>query len=95
MREDRAVSFKLRVTNTAVSQPVGKLAVQFNKNTFGLTPASQVVELSQPVSVGATAEGSVPITLNPQRASPPPPSMSVRAATTLTTVLPPLGRSPP
>jgi len=45
--------------------PVSQLAIQFNKNTFGLTPGNVQINLPQPVSNGSSVSVSVGVSCTP------------------------------
>eukprot|EP00607_Mallomonas_marina_P007561 CAMPEP_0182418690 /NCGR_PEP_ID=MMETSP1167-20130531/3057_1 /TAXON_ID=2988 /ORGANISM="Mallomonas Sp, Strain CCMP3275" /LENGTH=873 /DNA_ID=CAMNT_0024593001 /DNA_START=220 /DNA_END=2841 /DNA_ORIENTATION=+ len=62
------------------STPVQALALQFNKNTFGLAPTSPQVSLPSAVSNGSVSSVSVPMTCTPQMVNPAEPSLQVQAA---------------
>ena len=47
------------------SNPVSQLAIQFNKNTFGLTPSNINISLGNPVMNGSSASASVVVTCTP------------------------------
>lgn len=49
----------LEFHNTSSSAPVSNLAIQLNKNAFGLSPSSQQISLNPPVSAGYNGKVSV------------------------------------
>lgn len=72
-------SLDFRVTNNAAA-PLNALAIQFNKNSFGVGPVSPQIVLSQPVSNGNYAYASVPLTFSPQMMSSSEPSPTFQVA---------------
>eukprot|EP00584_Thalassiosira_punctigera_P000002 CAMPEP_0172531888 /NCGR_PEP_ID=MMETSP1067-20121228/5124_1 /TAXON_ID=265564 ORGANISM="Thalassiosira punctigera, Strain Tpunct2005C2" /NCGR_SAMPLE_ID=MMETSP1067 /ASSEMBLY_ACC=CAM_ASM_000444 /LENGTH=941 /DNA_ID=CAMNT_0013316325 /DNA_START=77 /DNA_END=2902 /DNA_ORIENTATION=+ len=54
-----SVRMELDVRNVASSVPVSNLAIQLNKNAFGLSPANQQVACNPPIPVGGSGRHSV------------------------------------
>ncbi|CAL8461997.1 g1528 [Coccomyxa elongata] len=67
-RENNAPVFLLQLANTT-QQSLDGFMVQFNKNSHGVAPASQVVQVP-PLGPGETAGASVPLTTNPALINP-------------------------
>jgi len=63
------VTLEMDIGNTT-STPVQALAIQLNKNAFGLAPQSPQILLSRPVSNGSSVSFSLPLILNPQMVNP-------------------------
>ena len=53
------VVMELEFQNASSSAPVSNLAIQLNKNAFGLSPSSQQITLSPPVNLGYNGKASV------------------------------------
>ena len=64
-KSNGVASLDVRVTNNAAA-PLNALAIQFNKNSFGVGPLSPQIVLSQPISNGTYAYASIPLTFSPQ-----------------------------
>jgi len=62
------------------STPVQSLALQFNKNTFGLAPTSPQVALPIAVGNGSVASTTVVMACTPQMVNPASPSLQIQAA---------------
>jgi AP-1 complex subunit beta-1 len=59
-----ALCMELEMHNINCSEPVQNLAIQFNKNAFGLQPASQSIILNRPIAVGASGKTTVQLAAN-------------------------------
>jgi AP-1 complex subunit beta-1 len=62
------------------STPVQSLAVQFNKNTFGVTPSNPTISLPTPISNGSTASVVFNLACTPQMLNPADPALKIQAA---------------
>mmetsp|Transcript_27589 Transcript_27589/g.57609 ORF Transcript_27589/g.57609 Transcript_27589/m.57609 type:complete len:929 (+) Transcript_27589:91-2877(+) len=60
-----AVKLELDVRNVSSNVPVANLAIQLNKNAFGLSPAAQQVVCNPPIPMGGSGKHSVELTSNP------------------------------
>jgi AP-1 complex subunit beta-1 len=60
-----AVKLELDVRNISSQVPVSTLAVQLNKNSFGLSPATQQIVCNPPIPVGGSGRHSVELVVNP------------------------------
>ncbi|GIX61013.1 beta adaptin [Babesia caballi] len=69
-REDEKITFKLALTNKT-SGPISLQAIQFNKNSFGLSPAS-ALETPVVVSPDKTTETHVPLAASVVLSNTPP-----------------------
>ena len=67
----KKVRMEMEIHNISSQQEVGPLAIQLNKNAFGLNPATQQVICSPPVSVGRTGRTFVELVPAPQMLAPP------------------------
>lgn len=68
-RRQGQVSYELSFRN-ATQQPLDGLMIQFNKNSFGLAPAGALQV--PPIAPGASQRTSLPISVDPQAATPAP-----------------------
>ncbi|CAM9617467.1 unnamed protein product [Pylaiella littoralis] len=57
--------------NNREAAPTQQLAVQLNKNTFGIVPAQQQIAFDQPLTQGASASYSLPMSISPAMLAPP------------------------
>lgn len=60
-----AVKLELDVRNISSQVPVSSLAVQLNKNSFGLSPATQQIVCNPAIPVGSSGKHSVELVMNP------------------------------
>ena len=60
-----AVKMELDIRNISSQVPVATLAVQLNKNSFGLSPATQQIVCNPPIPVGGSGKHSVELVVNP------------------------------
>jgi len=60
-----AVKLEVDVRNISSNVPVSTLAVQLNKNSFGLSPATQQIICNPPIPVGGSGKHSVELVINP------------------------------
>jgi AP-1 complex subunit beta-1 len=60
-----AVKLELDVRNISSQVPVSTLAVQLNKNSFGLSPATQQIVFNPPIPAGGSGKNSVELVVNP------------------------------
>ena len=73
------LSLEMDVSNMGQA-PVGALAVQFNKSTFGLMPANPQMQFAVPIMPGASAPFSLPLTVSPQMVNPDAPNLGLQIA---------------
>lgn len=73
------LALDLVIGNTS-STPVQSLAVQFNKNTFGVTPSNPTITLPTPISNGSTASVVFNLACTPQMLNPADPALKIQAA---------------
>ena len=71
-RVENVVSMDLEFANVSCSVPVTSVAIQLNKNAFGLSPSSQQVVCSPPVAMGSTGRSSVELVVTPAMLAPLP-----------------------
>ena len=60
-----AVQLELDVRNISSSVPISNMAIQLNKNAFGLSPANQQIVCNPPVPMGGSGKQSVELVSNP------------------------------
>ncbi|KAH3761626.1 AP-1 complex subunit beta-1 [Pelomyxa schiedti] len=77
-RRDKQVFLDLTVVNVSSTVAISQLAVQFNKNSFGLTPAAQPA-MPTTAFLGQSVDVSLPIAFNGPT-TPPPLSNSIQVA---------------
>jgi AP-1 complex subunit beta-1 len=83
---DGKVIMELEFQNVNSSTPVSNLAIQLNKNAFGLSPASQQIALNPPVNAGFNGKASIELItsqgmispLNPGQAASPQVQVAVK-----------------
>jgi len=64
----------------STSTPVSALAIQFNKNTFGLTPANIQMNLASPVSNGSSCPFALNVSCTPAMLNPADASLNLQVA---------------
>ena len=60
-----SVVLELDVRNVSSNVPVSNLAIQLNKNSFGLSPANQQIVCNPPIPLGGSGRHSVELAVNP------------------------------
>lgn len=73
------ITLEMDVTNTA-STTVQALAVQLNKNAFGLAPSNPQISFTSPISNGSMATTSLALSVTPQMYNPQDTTGAVQAA---------------
>ena len=68
-----AVKLEMEVRNMSSNVPVQNLAIQLNKNSFGLSPANQQIVFNPPIAMGSSGKQSVELVNNPNMLAPVPP----------------------
>jgi AP-1 complex subunit beta-1 len=61
---------ELEINNVSAGHDVGALAIQLNKNAFGLSPATQQIVCNPPVGVGQKGETFVELVTTPNMLAP-------------------------
>ncbi|EFJ43916.1 hypothetical protein VOLCADRAFT_65427 [Volvox carteri f. nagariensis] len=83
VRQGGQVVYQLALRNDTLA-PVDGLMIQTNRNSFGLSPASQVLVLSTPggsaIPPGGLAPVRVPLLVDPAKVTPPPLSTALQVA---------------
>ncbi|KAL9180638.1 hypothetical protein ACHAXT_011091 [Thalassiosira profunda] len=68
-----AVKLELDIRNQTSNVPVSSLAIQLNKNAFGLSPANQQIACNPPIPMGGSGRHSVELVSNPNMVAQVPP----------------------
>ena len=68
----KKIRMEMQVTNVSASQEIASLAIQLNKNSFGLNPATQQLILNPPLGQGHTGTTHVELTTTPNMLAPIP-----------------------
>ncbi|KXZ48196.1 hypothetical protein GPECTOR_29g103 [Gonium pectorale] len=83
VRQGEQVVYQLALRNDTLA-PVDGLMIQTNRNSFGLSPVSQVLQLAVPggaaVPPGGVAACRVPLMADPAKLSPPPLATGLQVA---------------
>jgi AP-1 complex subunit beta-1 len=69
---NKKVRMQMEIHNVSSQTDVGSLAIQLNKNAFGLNPASQQIICSPPISIGRDGLTNVDLIPAAQMLAPPP-----------------------
>mmetsp|Transcript_3675 Transcript_3675/g.4983 ORF Transcript_3675/g.4983 Transcript_3675/m.4983 type:complete len:918 (-) Transcript_3675:226-2979(-) len=67
------IKMEIEFSNISSDVPVSNLAIQLNKNAFGLSPASQQIVCNPPISVGGSGRSEVELVVTPAMLIPLPP----------------------
>eukprot|EP00596_Hydrurales_sp_CCMP1899_P003477 CAMPEP_0119043190 /NCGR_PEP_ID=MMETSP1177-20130426/18853_1 /TAXON_ID=2985 /ORGANISM="Ochromonas sp, Strain CCMP1899" /LENGTH=850 /DNA_ID=CAMNT_0007010739 /DNA_START=57 /DNA_END=2608 /DNA_ORIENTATION=+ len=73
------IALVMDIGNTT-GTPVQSLAVQLNKNAFGISPVNPQISLSTPVANGSTCASTFLLSVNPQMVDPQDATLQVKAA---------------
>lgn len=65
------VCMEMEMNNVSSSADVKALAIQLNKNGFGLSPANQQITLDPPIPVGGSGTATVDLVVTPSMIAPP------------------------
>jgi len=68
----RKIRLELELRNISSPADIGSLAIQLNKNAFGLSPASQQIVCNPPVAQGSTGRTFCELVTTPTMIAPPP-----------------------
>lgn len=66
------IRMEMQLTNVGSPADIQGLAIQLNKNSFGLSPASQQIICNPPISVGTTGNAGVELVVTPSMLAPAP-----------------------
>ena len=70
------VCMEIEWNNIECPEPVSSLAIQLNKNAFGLSPSSQQIMMKPPIAAGSKGHSSVGLIVTPTMLSAPPPAVN-------------------
>jgi len=68
------------VVGNSTPTPVQSLAIQFNKNSFGVAPVNPTISLSSGVSNGSSVPFVINLACSPQMLNPADPALKIQAA---------------
>ena len=68
----KKIRMEMQVTNVSAPQEIASLAIQLNKNSFGLNPATQQMILNPPLGQGQSGMTHVELTTTPNMLAPIP-----------------------
>lgn len=68
----RKIRLEMEIKNISSAADVSSLAIQLNKNAFGLSPASQQIVCNPPVSQGSSGRTFCELLTTPNMMAPPP-----------------------
>lgn len=69
----RKIYLEMEISNVSAGHDVQALAIQLNKNSFGLSPASQQIVINPAISPGSTGVATVEMGATPSMLAPVPP----------------------
>ena len=64
------IRLEMELTNVASPADIQGLAIQLNKNAFGLSPSSQQIVCNPPISTGSTGSATVELVVTPAMLAP-------------------------
>ncbi len=65
------ITLEMQLTNVSSSSDIKALAIQLNKNAFGLSPATQQISCDPAIPVGGSGNASVELVVTPNMIAPP------------------------
>ncbi|CAB9527097.1 Beta-adaptin-like protein (Partial), partial [Seminavis robusta] len=68
----RKIRLEIEINNISSATEVASLAIQLNKNSFSLSPASQQIVCNPPVAKGSTGRTFCELVINANMMAPPP-----------------------
>jgi AP-1 complex subunit beta-1 len=71
-QKKRKIRLEMELKNVSSPTDVTSLAIQLNKNAFGLSPASQQIVCNPPISQGSTGRTFCELVTTPNMMAPPP-----------------------
>ena len=78
-KKNDQIVFEMDISN-ATDVPVSTVALQFNKNAFGIAPSSSTVNLMTPIANGSSCTAVVGLAVNPQFVNAADTSLSLQVA---------------
>jgi AP-1 complex subunit beta-1 len=70
----RKLRMKMEILNVSSQTEIKALAIQLNKNAFGLSPATQQIVCNPPIGIGQSGDAYVELIATPAMVAPPPPA---------------------
>ncbi|VEU38928.1 unnamed protein product [Pseudo-nitzschia multistriata] len=67
------ITMEMQIENVSSPSEVKALAIQLNKNAFGLSPATQQIICNPPIATGQTGTATVELVVTPNMVAPPQP----------------------
>jgi AP-1 complex subunit beta-1 len=67
----KKIRMEMEINNVSAGDNISTLAIQLNKNAFGLSPASQQIVCKPPIAPGQTGETHVDLVTTPNMLAPP------------------------
>ena len=71
VQRHRKICMEMEINNVSANHDVGALAIQLNKNAFGLSPANQQIVCNPPVAVGSSGVAACELVTTPNMVAPP------------------------
>eukprot|EP00536_Pseudo-nitzschia_multiseries_P008364 jgi/Psemu1/66488/estExt_Genemark1.C_2110019 len=68
-----SIRMEMQINNVSSSADVKALAIQLNKNAFGLSPSTQSIVCNPPIPVGGSGSATVELVVTPNMVAPPQP----------------------
>jgi AP-1 complex subunit beta-1 len=69
---DSVTTMEIEWHNVGGASPLSTLAIQLNKNAFGLSPTNQQIICNPPIAIGSKGKTSIPLTVTPSLLAPIP-----------------------
>lgn len=66
-----AIKMEMQLTNVSSPSEIKALAIQLNKNAFGVSPVTQQIVCNPPIHVGQTGSATVDLVVTPNMVAPP------------------------
>ena len=66
------IRLEMQLNNVSSSTDIKALAIQLNKNAFGLSPSTQQIACDPPIPVGGSGNAAVELVVTPNMVAPPP-----------------------
>jgi AP-1 complex subunit beta-1 len=68
----KKIRLEMEINNVSGQQTISSLAIQLNKNSFGLTPSTQQVQVNPPAAPGGSGIGVAELSITPNMLAPTP-----------------------
>ena len=69
---DGTIKLEMEFYNKGCAMPISSLAIQLNKNSFGLSPSNQQILFQNPIASGSMGRNSVDLVVTPSMLAPVP-----------------------